>query len=104
MHPLLNFSGESRITSPYGNVNVNVGSSYMDKDAMDKQIRSGALTFLKVTDGWNNAASSMVMTLLSLRKVDRNFHGHLQARVNGVGAVYGACGRQRYCCSNTSRW
>ena len=85
--------GESkRITSPYGNVNVNV----MDlptwtKAVKDKQIPSGALIFSTRHSDWNNAASSSGNdSAIAKEGGQKLWSGHWQATVNGVGAVYGA--------------
>tara|TARA_B100001939_G_scaffold66738_1_gene55536 strand:- start:15628 stop:18663 length:3036 start_codon:yes stop_codon:yes gene_type:complete len=81
-----------RITSPYGNVNVNV----MDlptwtKAVKDKQIPSGALIFSTRHSDWNNAASSSGNdSAIAKEGGQKLWSGHWQARVNGVGAVYGA--------------
>lgn len=81
-----------KITSPYGHVNVNVMDLPTWTQAVkDKKIPSGALIFSTRHSDWNNAASSSGNdSAIAKEGGQKLWSGHWQARVNGVGAVYGA--------------
>lgn len=81
-----------KITSPYGHVNVNVMDLPTWTQAVkDKKIPSGSLIFSTRHSDWNNSASSSGNdSAIAKEGGQKLWSGHWQARVNGVGAVYGA--------------
>ena len=79
------------ITSPYGNVNVNVMNFKEWTAAVKgKKIPSGALIFSTRHNDWNNDASSSGNDSAIAKNGGASlWSGHWQTEVGGVGAVYG---------------